>query len=93
MIYDVILSKIRKTDERSVSHDKRRKLQSKKKSVWEQSITGCFPEFVFQISVAQVLVGLLKQFMNIFDFPTWACSAGFNNNNNSFHLFYFKLQL
>ena len=29
----------------------------------EQSIVGCFPEFVFQLSVAHVLVGLRKQFM------------------------------
>ena len=27
----------------------------------EQSIVGCFPEFVFQFSIAQVLVGLRKQ--------------------------------
>ena len=46
----------------------------------EQSIVGCFPEFVFQFSVAQVLVGLRMQFMNNFVFSTWACAAGFNNN-------------
>ena len=47
----------------------------------EQSIVGCFAEFVFQFSVAQVLVGLRKQFINIFVFPTWDCAAGINNNN------------
>ena len=41
---------------------------------------GCFPEFVFQFSVVQVFVGLRKQFINNFVFPTWACAAGFNNN-------------
>ena len=48
----------------------------------EQSIVGCFPEFVFQFSVVQLLVGLRKQFINNFDFPTSACATGFNNNNN-----------
>ena len=47
----------------------------------EQSIIDYFPEFVFEFSVAQVLVGLRKQFRNNFVFPTWACAAGFNNNN------------
>ena len=47
----------------------------------EQAIAGCFPEFVFQFSVAQVLVGLQKQFINNFVFPIWTCAAGFNNNN------------
>ena len=32
--------------------------------------------------MAHVLVGYRKQFINNFDFPTWACAAGFNNNNN-----------
>ena len=42
-----------------------------------------FPELSFlQFSVAQELVGLRKQFINNFVFPTWACAAGFNNNNN-----------
>ena len=47
-------------------------------------IVRCFPEFVFQFSVAQVLVGfhLRKQFINNFVFPTWDCVAGFNNNDN-----------
>ena len=49
----------------------------------EQSIVGCFPEFVFQFSVAQELVGLRKQFTNNFAFLTWAYAAGFNNNNNN----------
>ena len=31
----------------------------------------------------QVLVGLRKQFMNKFVFPTWAGAAGFNNNDNA----------
>ena len=26
--------------------------------------------------------GVVKKFMNNFVFPTWACAAGFNNNNN-----------
>ena len=47
----------------------------------EQSIVGCFPEFVFQFFLAQVLVGLCKQFINNFVFPTYSCAAGFNNNN------------
>ena len=34
-------------------------------------------------SAAQVLVGLRKQFMNNFVFPTLACAAGFNNNDNN----------
>ena len=37
----------------------------------------CFLQF----PVAQVLVGLRKQFMNNF-FPTWAGAAGFDYNNN-----------
>ena len=50
----------------------------------EQSIVGCFPEFVFQFSVVQVLVGSRsrKQFIDNFVFPIWACAAGFNNYNN-----------
>ena len=40
------------------------------------------PSVVFLFSVAQVLMGLLKQFKNNFFFPTWTCAAGFNNNNN-----------
>ena len=48
-----------------------------------QSIVGSFTVFVFQFSVAQVLVGLRKQFINNFVFPTWAYAAGFNNNNNT----------
>ena len=51
----------------------------------KQSIVGCFPEFVFQFSVAQVLVGLCKQFINNFVFLTLACAARYNNidNNNN----------
>ena len=33
-------------------------------------IVGCFRECVFQFSVAQVLAGLRKQFINNFVFPT-----------------------
>ena len=33
--------------------------------------------------VAQVLVGLPKQFITIFIFPTWSCATGFNNNKNN----------
>ena len=48
-----------------------------------QSTVGCFPELCFlQFALTQVLVGLRKQLMNNFVFPTWACDAGFNNNNN-----------
>ena len=36
---------------------------------------------VFQFFVAQVLMGLRKQFINNSVFPTWTCVAGFNNNN------------
>ena len=47
-----------------------------------QSTVGCFPELCFlQFSVAHVLVGLRKQFINNFLFPTWTCAVGFNNNN------------
>ena len=35
----------------------------------ERSIVGCFPEFIFQFSVVQVLVGLPKQFIKNFVFP------------------------
>ena len=49
----------------------------------EQSIVGCFPEFVFQFSVAQVLVGLQTLFINNFVFTILACAAGFNNNINN----------
>ena len=49
----------------------------------EQSIVGCFPESVFLFSVEQVFVGLRKQFLSNFVFSTWACGAGFNNNNNN----------
>ena len=52
----------------------------------EQSIVGCFSEFVFQFSVAQVLVGLRKQFINNFVFRTWACAAGFNHNINYYYM-------
>ena len=50
----------------------------------EQSIVGCFLELIFQFSVAQVLVGLQKQFINRFIFPTWAYAAGFENNNKEY---------
>ena len=47
-----------------------------------QSTAGCFPELCFlYFSVALVFVGLRKQFKNNFVFSTWACAAGFNNNN------------
>ena len=42
------------------------------------------PRVLFFFSAAQGLVGLLKKFISNFDFPTWACAAGFNNNNNEF---------
>ena len=48
-----------------------------------QSTIGGFPELCFlQFSVAQALVGLREQFINNFVFPTWACAACVNNNNN-----------
>ena len=48
-----------------------------------QSTVDGIPELRFlQFSVAQVHVGLRKQFINNFVFPTWAYAAGFNNNNN-----------
>ena len=48
----------------------------------EQSTVSYFPEFCFlQFSMAQVLVGFRRQFINNFVFHTWACAAGFNNNN------------
>ena len=46
-----------------------------------QSTVGCFSELCFlQFSVAQVLVGLRKLFINNFIFRTWACVACFDNN-------------
>ena len=49
-----------------------------------QSTVGCFAELCFlQFTVAQVLLGLRKQFINNFVFPAWAGAAGFNNNNNN----------
>ena len=46
-----------------------------------QPTVGCFPELCFfRFSVAQVLV---TQLINNFVFPTWACAAGFENNNNN----------
>ena len=48
-----------------------------------KSTIGCFPELCFlQFSVAQVLVGVRKQFINNIVFHTCACAAGFNNTNN-----------
>ena len=44
----------------------------------EQSIVGCFPEFVFQFFRGAGAVGLRFQFINNFVFPTLACAAGFN---------------
>ena len=48
----------------------------------EQLIVGCFLEFVFQFFVAKDLVGLRNKCIKKIVFPTWACAAGFNNNNN-----------
>ena len=45
----------------------------------EQSNVGCIPEF-FRFSVVKVLLWLRKQFINNFVLPTWASTAGFNNN-------------
>ena len=48
-----------------------------------QSTVGCFPKLCFlPFSVAHMPVGLRKQFINNFVFPTWAWAAVFNNNNN-----------
>ena len=41
------------------------------------------PWAVFSFPVAQALVGLRKQFISNFVFPTWAWTAGFNNDNNN----------
>ena len=47
-----------------------------------QSTAGCFPELCFiQFSLTHLLVGLRKQLINNFCFPTWVYAAGFNNNN------------
>ena len=47
----------------------------------EQSTVGCFPELCFlSFSVAQVFLGLGKQFINNSVFFYLACDAGFNNN-------------
>ena len=47
-----------------------------------QSAVGCFPVLWFlQFSVAQVLVGLRKEFIDNLVFPTWAYAVGFNNKN------------
>ena len=49
-----------------------------------QSSVGCLPQLCFlPVSVVQVNVGLRKQFINNYVFPTRACSVGFNNNNNN----------
>ena len=59
----------------------------------KQSIVGYFFEFVFQFSVAQVLVGLRKQFINNFAFSTWACAAGFNNNSTLSRLLFLNIHI
>ena len=49
-----------------------------------QLTVGCLPELYFlQFSMAQLIVGLQKKFLNNFVFPTCACAAGFNNNKNN----------
>ena len=46
----------------------------------EQSTVGCFPELCFlQVSVARCLFGSESNCW----VPTWACAAGFDNNNNN----------
>ena len=47
----------------------------------DQLIVGCFPQFVFSFSAAQVLVELRKQFINNLFFPIRVCAVGFSNNN------------
>ena len=50
-----------------------------------QSTVSCFPELCFlQFPVTHALVGLRKQFINNFVFPTFARATGFNKkfNNN-----------
>ena len=37
--------------------------------------------YVLQFSVAQLIVGFLKQFITNFVFPILASAIGFNNNN------------
>ena len=57
-----------------------------------QSAVSCFPKLrVLRFSVAQVLMGLRKKFINNFVFPARACAASFNNNNNTHFYFFFKL--
>ena len=46
----------------------------------EQSISSL--SLLFSFSAAQVLVGLRMQFIKKIVFHSWACAAGFNNNNN-----------
>ena len=49
-----------------------------------QSTVSCFRKCFIQFSMPQVLVRLQKQFISNLVYPTWACAAGFNNNNNIF---------
>ena len=64
---------------------------------WLQSTVGCFPE---QLTVAVMFSSVFRGAgacgvtnfglwgcENNFDFPTWACAAIFNNNNNNIHCF------
>ena len=45
-----------------------------------QSTVGYFPELYFlQFPISQVLMGLSKQFINNFVFPTWVCAGGFKS--------------
>ena len=43
----------------------------------------CLPELCFSVFVAQVLVGLPKQFINHSVFSILAYATGFNNNNKT----------
>ena len=55
---------------------------------WAQSTVGCFTELCFlKFSVAHLLVGLRKQFINNFVFPDWACAGSFNNNDNNNNIY------
>ena len=49
----------------------------------EQSIVGCFPELCFSVFRGAGACGVAKVIINSFIFSTWACAAGFNNDNNN----------
>ena len=51
---------------------------------FKRATFGSFPELCFfHFSVAHVHVGLRKQFVNYFVFPTFVFVSGFNNHNKN----------